>query len=113
MISRDPLKLQCLIISHRLDTDTLALKHTRPHVRKVVEASISPELSWVLEPKERNLDWSQKRGVIETKATFLALTSDQIQRLQANQKPLIPRSSKSIPYLPGGSFFALDQLFVL
>ena len=79
--------------------DTLALKHTRPHIYNVVRTSIRSELAWLLEQKERDLEWPQTSHTVVTTANFLVLTLEQSQRLHANQEPLVPEPGMSIPVM--------------
>ena len=71
-----PLELQYLIISHLSYPDALALKHTHPHFYKLVKTSVSLKVAWLLERKERNLKWPQKKCAMKTDATFCGGNSE-------------------------------------
>lgn len=71
-----PLELQYLIISHLSYPDALALKHTHPHFYDLVKTSVSLKVAWLLERKERNLEWPQKKCAMKTDATFCGGNSE-------------------------------------
>ena len=71
-----PLELQYLIISNLSYPDALALKHTHPHFYNLVKTSVSLKVAWLLERKERNLGWPQKKCAMKTDATFCGGNSE-------------------------------------
>ena len=71
-----PLELQYLVISNLSYPDALALKHTNPHFYNLVKTSVSLKVAWLLERKERNLGWPQKKCAMKTDATFCGGNSE-------------------------------------
>ena len=65
-----PLELQFLIIPHLSYPDALALKHTHPHFYSIVNTSVRLKVAWLLERKERRLEWPQKMCAMKTDAAF-------------------------------------------
>ena len=71
-----PLELQYLVIANLSYPDALALKHTHPHFYNLVKTSVSLKVAWLLERKERNLGWPQKKCTMKTDATFCGGNSE-------------------------------------
>ena len=71
-----PLELQYLVISNLSYPDALALKHTHPHFYNLVKTSVSLKVAWLLERKERNLEWPQKKCAMKTDAAFCGGNSE-------------------------------------
>jgi hypothetical protein len=65
-----PLELQLQIIPSLSYPDALALKHTHPHFYNLIDTNVRLKVAWLLERKERGLDWPQKMCAMKTDATF-------------------------------------------
>lgn len=66
-----PLELQFFFIIPRLSyPDALALKHTHPHFYDLIDTSVRMKVAWLLERKERGLEWPQKKCAMKTDALF-------------------------------------------
>ncbi|KAL2042407.1 hypothetical protein N7G274_004899 [Stereocaulon virgatum] len=65
-----PLELQLHIIPSLSYPDALALKHTHPHFYNLIDTNVRLKVAWLLERKERGLDWPQKMCAMKTDAAF-------------------------------------------
>lgn len=65
-----PLELQLFITPHLSYPDALALKHTHPHFYNLIDTSVRMKVAWLLERKERGLEWPQKMCAMKTDALF-------------------------------------------
>lgn len=65
-----PLELQYLIFPHLSYPDALALKHTHPQFYHIINTSVRMKVAWLLERKERGLEWPQKMCAMKTDALF-------------------------------------------
>ena len=65
-----PLELQLQIIPSLSYPDALALKHTHPHFYNLIDTNVRLKVAWLLERKERGLDWPQKMCAMKTDAAF-------------------------------------------
>ena len=65
-----PVEIQLLIIPDLYYPDALALKHTHRHFYGLVDTSIRMKVAWLLDRKERGLEWPQQMCKMKTDALF-------------------------------------------
>lgn len=79
-----PLELQLLIFRHLSYPDALALKHTSTHFYNLLNTNVRLKVAWLLERKERGLEWPQKMCVMKTDAAFCG--NGEVREIMENRR---------------------------